>query len=329
MASADNSALVLHLGLPKTSSTWLQKSVFPGLANVIYAGHMSWRRYGTGRDAMRLDKLFRQEPGIWQADGSGILDAMTRETASQPGTTLLLSEEKIVLPRFFGEAVSAGEDQTIRLGRHLEGLRAAALARGFDRVAVLIVFRRQDHWLASRYAQSSSTITGACQSHFEAETRRIIHDAYSSLGMQLNYARLRQVLRDAVGVENVHMIPYEKLVAAPQAFMQDVYRALGASTQAEQLAVNHDAQNNVRRAAPGTWSLRPNRASIKVPSWARRLAGGRRHLALSGNRNAGTIELPARLGEEILGVYESANRQLAANVGENLRSYGYFSGGPD
>lgn len=322
---ASGRSMIIHLGLPKTSTTWLHNSLYPFLPSINYAGYVSWRSYKdpVKRRVMRLDKVFWRQPAEWRNYGGRPFRALV-EGSLDSHKNLLFSEEKVVMPRIFAEWAGPERENPEALGEHLAELKALSVESGFEGLSVLVVIRRQDYWLASRYAQSSGKINGACQRHFEAELRRVIYRDYDRYGRYLDYRELYNVLVSALGSRNVLMMPFEARLEHPTAFLKSIMRFVGETAiGAEQILEKGSEVYNARRRTLDSWTLRPYSHSIKVPRVIRPYIGGYRRIPVSKNRNAQFITLTENMRKEILSVYESSNRRLSELLGSDLARYGY------
>ncbi len=212
--------LRLHIGLPKTASTWLQTALFPRLPLRLAAmPEAALFAEGPGR---LLPQCLARSDSVWDGMGDGILGALTgRDRAAERdrGDDLLVSEEGV------GRAGS----RPGHLQAHLEGLRRSAEEWGFARLRILCLVRRQDRWLASHYAQVSDRLEGTSQAGFEAEAARLVDPRADRhrLGALLDYRRLHAALAGAAGAEAVTILPHELLQTDRAAFLEALTGFLG------------------------------------------------------------------------------------------------------
>ena len=311
--------LHLHIGLPKTASTWLQERVFPALGHLDVRAMPRTRLFRAPGDAKAEHRLMgcvvRRAPAIWPAMGDAILDELAPSAGAAEGRDLLVSDEA------FGRAASHPE----ALGAHLRGLAAAATARGFGRVAVVVLLRRQDTWLASHYAQVSDRAARAGQRDFERMVAQLTDPARSRYlgGMMVAYDALLEALHGAVGAENVTVLAHEALSADREGALARILDALGTpegDRDAVMAAATGGAPTNRRSDPSGSWALRPRRigarhgapgTGIPLPLWLDRARG--RGIALTPD-----------LSRRILAAYRDANARAAAAAGLDLAAHGYI-----
>lgn len=320
--------IVFHIGLPKTGSSWLQQHVFPRLDSVQYVG--GGKGEVTGMHGRHAHEAFWCHPRVWRDHDPELVRAfLGLDAADEVGNPerALISRGTISSPKVFVPQSELERDYPERLGEHLGELRRAARNQGVDRVCVFAVFRRQDTWYGSRYAQHSNRIIGAGQDHFERSVRSLLGPDYDRLGAYGDYERMRNYLADALGEENVLLLPYELLTADPRRFMAEMLRFLGSRMAVEDLvdAGSTRGSANVRRAGAQSWTLRPGRPAITVrPERLRKILGAGRRLPIWFNRNDDSITLTPELSEEILRVYDESNRRLAEATDLPLGELGYL-----
>lgn len=326
---ATGGTLYLHIGLPKTATTYLQNALFPRLRNLLYLGMPQSEKFSDVQDREHGCRILvcslQRSALIWREFGDEIFREMLGDKDARRASRqdVLISEEGV------GRAGS----RPLFLRCHLEELSLKAADWGFASLKIICVFRRQDHWLGSHYAQVSDRTPQASQKHFEENIDRVL-DPYHSrykFGMLLDYKILRDQIVSAVGEANVLMLPYELLVAEPAIFLQTILSFLGAEADLVRSVVDEraagDGKHNVRSQGQNKWllrrrgrtvHLRPHRlfttvglpASVSLPK--PRLGRGK------------VIELTPAITEKVLAAYSQSNRRLAEDLPFDLRRYGYY-----
>ena len=313
--------LHLHIGLPKTASTWLQERVFPQLDHLRFVATPRSRLFDEPEDRAMEGRLMacalRRSATVWRATGDALMRELVgeREAWLGNGHDLLVSDEAI------GRAGSRPEI----LAAHLREMAIVAQRWGHDRLSVVCLIRRQDHWLASHYAQMSDRDARASQRGFEALVRRIADPAGArhGFGTLIDHAALREAL---VGVvDDLLLLPHEALRSDPERALTTLLAGLGTpgDTTVRIVEASAGTAANVR-SEEGAWRLRPR--SLLVPG-----AGGRRRVALPswtpvlGRR--GVIRLTPDLSARILASYAASNRALDEAEQLGLGIYGYFGDG--
>lgn len=306
--------LYLHIGIPKTASTWLQEKVFPSLEHLVYLGCP--RSCDLFADASANERIlahvFKQSSQIWPGYGDAIFTAMLGDKASwlADSRDVLISEE----------GMGRQSSRPALFSAHLRALSRVASDWGFRAIKVLFVVRRQDHWLASHHAQMSDRNPKAGQIDFERLVRAVSSPKLDrfGFGMLLDYHCVYTELIDTLGEDNVLVLPYEQLKDDVTNFLYPILHYLG--TPAEKIREIHTvAATTVTNAssAQGVWHLR--RRPVRM---------GRRSLFLPGlNRwkAPGTIRLTPDLQQSVSQAYAPSNRALARDSNIDLERYGYFS----
>ncbi|BAM03522.1 hypothetical protein [Phycisphaera mikurensis] len=328
-STAAGATLYLHLGLPKTASTHLQREVFPRLTHV---GVRSMPRTGlfttpadAARDARLMAACFCRSVEVWAARGDEVFAELLGEATppAEPRTRGLLVSD---------EAMGRTGSRPRQLGGHLAAMAERAAAWGFPRVRVLCVVRRQDHWLASHYAQGADRRPAASQADFEAMVAEALapEGERYGFGMLLDYAVLHRALADAVGGDRVTMLPYEWLTREPQRFLGGVLAALDTPpADRERLLAEAPGggRTNVKGAGGGAWTL--SRRPV-LPAAARRVLpralAGRLEWRLR-RRFEKQIVLRPDASERILTAYRASNEELARAIGVDLIALGYGPAG--
>jgi hypothetical protein len=327
--------LCLHIGMSKTATTWLQKSIFPRLFGDAFRDNPRSRLLQGGIHQGGLARAFRRSPEIWRDMGGVLLRELlgrSGATTTAVGTGMLISDQSAG-PRLFEYGAYVGPhwerermDPTM-LSAHLRAMRAVALAEGFAALKVILVFRRQDAWLASKYAQRSDRIVGASQADFEARIRYYLdkEDGYYSDGIILDYAVLWDALVAALGEPHVLMIPYESLREDPTGFLQRLSGfhppAVGGEAAPALVRGAADRRTNVRATAADTWQLRPPRRATLLRSLHHRQ--GPNQILRGAMFRERAIHLTEALRRRILQTYRHGNRAAGARIGVDLQEFGY------
>lgn len=305
--------LYLHVGLPKTASTFLQKRIFPALDHLIVRAVPRTGLFRERGDAAAQYRTFacalRRSAALWPAIGDRLFDELL-ESEDDGRRGLLISDEAI------GRAASRPEGLTA----HLSAFAALAQTRDFARPRIVAFLRRQDHWLASHYAQISNRNARAGQAGFQATIENTLDPTRQryGFGRLLDYDALRTALVTVAGEDGVLLLPYEALLAEPEATLRNLLNWLDTPhTSAGRLA-DSNGRVNLRSEVIGgnlTWKLRP-------PSFA--LPHGRRISLPTQVWPARRISLSPNLSDCILSAYEESNRSVAAAVSLDLARWGYF-----
>lgn len=309
------STLTLHIGLPKTATTFLQTTIFQQIAGVkVLPTPVSGRfvmpdDLATGQRIMSC--ALKRSAAIWSQWGDTLFSDMLGPREAWSVQNVLISDEGI------GRIGSRPE----LLNAHLRCIARQAERWGFSELRLVCLFRRQDFWLASHYAQISDRNHAASQADFERMARSTISafQARYEFGMLLDYAALYDALVDVVGARGVAMIPYEQLSADSEAFYHRLSGFLGVAVLPQGPDANGaNADRNVRSAGAQTWELRAS--SRGAGRLVHALLG---RIRLHGLVRPRTITLTDELSREILDVYRHSNVRLARALSTDLAPYGY------
>lgn len=247
--------LVLHIGLPKTGTTFLQHRVFAASTELQFvhrtlAPQRAELCFALRRLARSIPLLlpFRREQALSQ------LEAINPEDPRP----LLVSDENICMDvRSFWRG---GRPDPIELADRLARL-AQAVADRFDPVRVLIGVRGQDQWLASRYAESSRVLTGFTQADFERRVRALCTARLQGPARWLDYDTVTRAFAARLGEENVRLVSLEQLAAAPQRTTKELGKFVGGVALRSAAARN---RRNSLAAGANTWRLRSDSSDLHL-----------------------------------------------------------------
>jgi hypothetical protein len=326
-----DATLYLHIGLPKTGTTFLQDRIFPELPSTGYLrrpegdvvqGHPG-PRYGL------LDRCFKRSAAIWEEFGDRIFaELWSRFSPGEAERRILISDE----------GIGTIGRKPLFLRTHLQELAANASDWGVTSVRVICSFRRQDQWLGSHFAQMSNRNPSASQEDFEAFVERFLEPGadYFWDGILLDFKRLRDNLVAGLGEENVLMLPYETLSEDPAGYLGALFGFLGFGADSETLRGSLTRRctaerSNTRTTGSDRWAVRPHRggAGKRVrfhPGRILQAIGLADRIPASSSAAAGReeeIRMTEPLRRRILSRYAGSNAALAADLGMDLRRFAY------
>jgi hypothetical protein len=335
------STFYLHIGFPKTGTTFLQEQILPRLNTLrVHCKPQSNLVENAFPWEGGFRSFFDRAPAIWDALGDRLFSELLAGGSPDDRSDLLVSDENLApemsYPRTFlaPPRASFGTDPHLTAA-HLREVANAAARCGFPRTRVLLTVRRQDTWLASAYAQDSDMWPRASQADFEAWVASLLDPTvdYWSNGVVLDYALLRQLTVQVVDSENLLILPYELMKEDLPRFLGLWLSFLGVPDRPAPLLEAAGGSGalsaNVRSTGPSTWALRSTvvRSGEGVRPW-RKLAS--RTLSLPGRvgrrwlRRGKEIRLTPELQRAILDRYRDSNARLAADTGLDLSRYGYL-----
>lgn len=253
--------LHIHIGIPKTASTWLQTKVFPQLEHLHFINCPQSTLFVTDNSREKkkrmMGEIFKRSSQIWPGLGNTIFEEMLGERLEwlSDGRDLLISEEM----------VGREGSRPVLLSAHLREMKRKSQEWGFERLNIVCMIRRQDHWLASHYAQMSEQNPKANQTGFNRLVRKVTSPQESRyrFGMLLDFGVLYDHLAAVSGAENLILLPYEDLKKSPGIFLQSLLRRL--DTPVEKIKEICDKASGTSanvRSEQGVWHLRQKRSHI-------------------------------------------------------------------
>lgn len=339
--------LFLHVGPPKTATTFLQREVLSRIQSVRYLDKPT---VPLDTEPVSFGDLFCFSPDIW-TEGEGFARLLDVHPDLE-ATDCIISDEHIyggfASPQpwtarsgeAYGPVVRTDRQTDGRPGlslvaRHLQRLSEAAAARGFSEVKVLSTTRRQDRKLASGYAQMSSRVQGASQAHFEQWVRHLIHDPigrYAAGGEKLDFYSWWQKATEALGNDHVLFLPFERLNEDPADFLREWLAFLElkrADEVVENLLRSGLQKRNVQSKARSVWALKKPKQigpSISIPRALQKFGLPEEMAVRWPDISRGSeIRLTAELSTDILGAFAESNRLLEKAVPNlDLERYGYY-----
>lgn len=207
---------ILHVGLHKTGSTFLQQQVFPKLRGVLYNGSGYW----CDDFAKSLDRQLRFWNPLY-VDGDAWRKEIERIQAERNAGILLLSQESLV-------------------GRLLDGYRdheylTAKLKVICPDAKIFLVFRRQDTWVESAYRQTLHLGFSVPADRFLNATTKapfghMSRPNYVQLSLntnQLDWSLVVENYQKTFGRDRVLALPYELMSEDIQGFLKRFYEFSG------------------------------------------------------------------------------------------------------
>jgi hypothetical protein len=337
--------LILHIGPPKTATTFLQRRVFPEFKAVQCLVKPSVK-LGDGTE-VHFSDLFCSSPNIWKE--SCILDSVLN-TIDAPQGDVIISSEGIyggvaspqpwisdslveIGPLVKINRQNNGQPSPSCLASHLRVLKDVISAHGFSVLKVIFSVRRQDKKLASGYAQVSDRVRGASQRGFEKWIRNLTrHPAgyYAGGGDKLNYHYAWSRISSSVAIRNLLFIPFELLKSDSKEYIDLICKFLGSEIDVSKISMlsSKDRDNN-RSFGDLSWRLSsPVRHGPRLrPTRLFQALGLPTRLPLRWpdfNRDQ-SIFLTPELSACILDCYRKSNRKLDQSIPYvDLKSFDYY-----
>ncbi len=314
--------IVLHVGLHKTATTFLQERVFPHLPGVAFVHPLHYPRPDDGPiERFMLELFFRNAACIDVERHRRAIDAWLAGVAQD---CVLISSEAIV-----GWPIE----------NHMNLANNAALLHAmFPSAQVVLVVRRQDKWVESAYAQLLKAGFSTTLERYvnwnadEAAFERYNVGLYKGPNLDardLDWDAFDRHYRGRFGEQRVLTLPFERFADDAPDFLARLYAFLG---------VDAGPQPDTRERVNERWTgatARVAKLVNKVPMPIKRAIrdriGARWHPAALFAR---TIEpmLPRRkpaplmskaLADALLELHRDSNRALGRRIGIDLSQWGY------
>lgn len=317
-------APLIHIGMHKTGTSWLQVHLFANPASVFWNAAPDSAKPAKSRAKFGSDLFYRDVRGNTLPeegfDAAGTRAALGADAVPQ-GRCLVVSHE-----RLSGHPVSNGFDRAWIAAR-----LHAALPEG----RVLLVVREQRAMILSNYMQYLKF--GGPHG-----IRRYMSPENDGRAPSLdlgywNYDRLADIYIRRFGRDNLLVLPYELLRRDAADFVARICRFAGveeppasAAIQRENASQNYVSATGLRLISP---LLRSSRGNGFAPSPFGRRAGHAVHLGLQRAIGALVPEtlneqvkrrLFAQIEEAVGDRYRESNQRLAAMTGLDLLAHGYL-----
>ena len=248
---APGPTLILHIGLPKTATTWLQYRVFKRQREIAFLHDP------TDPSPEAIERLLKHYQQTTPDELAGLGE---RLDAALPGHELIVSNENIsMLTRDVWMGTGPTPDRLAR--------RLGRLHRELRPIRVVLGIRRQDQWLGSMYAQSASAYPEFGQQDFEQRLRSLSKAPLEGAAGHLDYLRLVRSLRRELGSDNVLVLPSELLASDPEAGLRqlDAFLGLEVFVRGYRDGSMTDDRVNVRSAGRNTWTLKDREDAVVLP----------------------------------------------------------------
>ena len=318
----------LHLGFPKTATTAFQRSIFSTDSQIAYLGKRSQSKTANSVAEKIFANLLWSSGKYWIDHGDltrkNILEA-TEELPHRTGGSVLVSEETLLggclgmfrvvsrwrEGRFVGLDLDTLAERLHLFSRH-------AWPEG--RVRALITLRRQDHLLASLFAQTFLwRRAGGCNSLEQLAEQIIDQDYYSMGGLALDYNGLIERFEQALGPESVKIIFFEDINNDLSQVVRTLQDSVGIDPHLVQQALSKP-KYKVRRVDEASWTVLRHTGTNRFKHLVETIGD-----FMNGRHTPSVAKLTPELSRFIMNRYRESNRLLEKRVGRDLSAYGYTS----
>lgn len=282
--------LAIHIGLPKTGTTFLQKEIFPQLLKRNYL----WKHLGESNSK----SLTLESRKFLRSQGASLSEDINQYILNFSGVGLISNENISMLagdmwqrdPIVPAEVVASN---LLRLGNTLYSDR--------DAIGVIFTLRRQDSWLASRYAESAKAMHSPSQTDFEEKVRYILEED-NSRRLWLDYSYLYELFSSALPRHQVLFLLQEEMLHNPMETIRKLSDFFGIESTPPRSLFSE--KSNVLSKSENIWRLKPFKKDKK--------------------EREETLSLNADLSKSIMDAYKISNQKIAKILNLDLCQYGYY-----
>lgn len=256
--------LILHIGFPKTGTSYIQRHLFSQCSNFI--GNSLWRQFASQNSKVSdLGQLI----DMHQFGHTSSLEEETKSWIDQiryiqqyqipESDTLIISREGLTRWHLDERALSKWP---INIDSNTVRYRPSPIAsflknyllpkwKIFGNIKIILVLRNQPDWLASLYAQSSNLFFNASQKDFEQKISQMIKrdDSY------IDWTSWVDEFKTILGKENVCVLLMEQMGTL------EFWQKFTSFMSLKELSVDNFVYNqtlhvNVKRENSNIWKLR-------------------------------------------------------------------------
>lgn len=265
--------IILHIGFPKTGTTFLQRYVFPSYTEAALL---------SGEDCAELRKLLNDQslagsPDIWGSEPAQNIIAAVFGGARRV-TKIYSNEAWLFGPRSMSpdRKKQQASDDLHYATSHIRAMSEVLSERFGVKTKVLVCLRQQASYLASFYAQHADRFECEVgQEHFENLVSATLRDHSLNAKGYLYYQKLISDLVTTLGRENVGVVFFEEFQT------EEFWKKIGLFVDGRMSSMPPNVGSPVNKKVKGVdvWSIR------KKPRW---LSIKTRRITIKLDRHLGT-----------------------------------------
>jgi hypothetical protein len=303
--------LVIHIGLHKTGTTWLQRRVFSD-------SKMGFLSTQNGQSSDATDAFITADPLAFDAAKARARFEPMLNEATAKNLVPVISQERLSSDPSFG-----GYYFTDVLGR---------LTDAFGEFKLLLTIREQKGMLLALYRQ-------AIRSGGTHSLTQMIGTGTEPVGWKstirpeyLMYDRMIDHLNKNLGEDRVCVLPLEMMRSDPEDYMQRLLEFTGAEATIEPSMESENAGLSPLATRLSTLTNRFSRPNPLGPQQSWRLKLMRRfywwfdRIVPKSWSNSTTKRWKETINKRVLGFYANSNQRTAELTGFDLESMGYDLG---
>lgn len=248
------SDLVIHVGMPKTGSTTLQKHFFSACRNNT-----------NNEETKELLEIFRCHQKNKIKTRRNIVEWGNRISAKYHNSDPIIVSDEHFCSAYLNKLQHfpfvEHNPRTLDILPLAEFIRDLVTLWSWGEVKCLLCVRDHADWIGSQYAQGSDRLINACQSDFEERLRSFLKNGAGWINWDLWYRHISS----AAGEDNTFVISTESLNTEKTA--QKLENLTGREVSAphfEKKLLKSTKKENKRALGDNEWQLRPFRLSSFV-----------------------------------------------------------------
>ena len=284
--------ILFHIGLPKTATTFLQYQIFYPSTSI----KVIHKKKNTPFLRKILKVIYQEKKEPLTIPNTTI--QLCQKMFGEENVAFVLSHENISMQPhsiWTNEKAPNADD----IAHNLYTLANRAFNQD-DQISILLTIRRQDTWMASRYAQSGLFFPNPGQKDFVERIYALLDSDIMENLPWLAYASVYKSLSKYFSQENIHCFMQEELLQHPEKAISALDQRLGVNSMLKSL----DKYQKTTQKKANCRSISPNIWQVKDTDK--------------------TIELTKELSRHILSKFQEENRQLYDLFGIDGSPYGYF-----
>lgn len=311
-----NKQIILHVGLPKTGTKFIQKMVFNHIENLYYSGQFSSNWLASDHEKYLKELIYINDKGVKYWD---------KEKIEKINNFLDSIKEKIVL--ISAEALS-GSPWDLFCN---QAENAYQLKKIFDSPRIFLVFRKQDDWIESYYNQTF------VKKSFPISINKFINIKKLDLEPNYNWFTIYQNYKQIFGEKNILALPYELFRKEPENFLNAFYEFFDIPPyypKNYQERINKSIHNNdnskysiIDEVAANAITSLINITPTKFLDFIRKKL--RQHIIpiskkINLKKDFNEEKLTKKQREKILNLHKDSNLELSNSINLDLSKYNYY-----
>lgn len=296
--------IFIHIGLPKTATTTLQKTIFNNHTELNYYNRAT-------RASELLDYLCLADTLFFDIEYAKKIHAINMEEIldhSNPDSKIVISRESLTHKSICHNAGARGL-----------GLVAKRLKSIFGEAKVILTIRNQKDIIKSYYQSGLHTCKTKTGMPIDSFVRQMINMKHNTLLDSLNYETIINYYCSIFGDENVCMLAYEELKESEESFIKKISDFMGIDYNescslmcGKKLNRSSDKQAKIHRFICSYFPSLLKLVPIEIKKYIKEKAYLKKELSYE------------QVTENLIdNMFSESNERLANSCSIDLKQYGY------